>query len=78
MKDEAQKPAAEQDRDEPAEDGLVRVPTLAELNERREALNARVTDHFNLLKGRRCERCTGCAGSPWKRTWSPTRSRPRW
>lgn len=41
--------AAEQDDTETATDDA--APTLAELNARHEALNARITDHFNLLRG---------------------------
>jgi hypothetical protein len=42
-------PATEQDDAETATDDA--ALTLAELNEQREALSARITDHFNQLRG---------------------------
>ncbi|SFC12332.1 hypothetical protein [Streptomyces aidingensis] len=49
MTEQPHAPATEHDDTETAADDA--TPTLAELNARHEALNARITDHFNRLRG---------------------------
>lgn len=50
MTEQPHAPATEQSDTETATDEA--TPTLAELNARHEALNARITDHLNLLRGK--------------------------
>jgi hypothetical protein len=48
--DESHTPVPEKSEAEADADDA--CPTLAELKARQEELNARITDHFNLLRGR--------------------------